>query len=542
MLSSPPFRNLLAWVALAPVAGTAGGQISFEDVTTAAGLRSPLEGIMGHGAAFGDVDGDGFLDLYVGGFADRPDEEYAPASGPVPNALLRNEGDGTFASWEQEPVAFFARTSGAVFADLDNDGDADLYVANNCKGKSSRESEPQRDAQLTFSKLFRNDDGRFVDVSAASGACPGSLGTARNVGVFDYDADGLLDLFVVEDRFTKSPRSVLFRNLGGLRFEDANADAGLPDDIFGLGLAVGDLNDDGRPDFFVGHSNRMFLSTGDGKYVEPEGLNAPFRWDPLDGEDWPCGAAFGDLNRDGLPDLVLAIHGVSARNRIYLNIGRESTAPAFRDITAEAGLPDRWPEKAPHVEIQDFDNDGWPDLYFSTAWLGEAGAVTPLIYRHLGGVTAGGVPRFEASFDPEKMGAGKLVYYPAGPSGDYDNDGRIDLFLVNWYRGDHCRLLRNTSAPTNRWLRLRVRGDRFNHQGVGTVIKLFRAGGERTPGTLLGRQELATGYGYASGQDTACHFGLGAAEAVDLEVRFPSGETRVLENITGLNRSLTLTP
>ncbi len=259
----------------------AGAEIRFEDVTEKAGLIDPLKGIMGHGGAFGDVDGDGLPDLYVGGFADRPDGEYKPADGAMPNLLLRNLGGLKFEVWKQEAVQFHARTSGAVFADLDNDGDVDLYVANNTKGKSGTEVEPQRTAQLTGSKLFRNDKGVLVDVSETSGACPADLLTARNIGVFDYDGDGLLDLLALEDFFTKQPRSTLFRNIGGMKFEDANAKAGLPDDIFGLGLAVGDVNGDGRPDFFVGHSNRMFFSTGKSGYTESAELNNTFAWKPL---------------------------------------------------------------------------------------------------------------------------------------------------------------------------------------------------------------------------------------------------------------------
>ena len=239
-------------------------QIVFEDVTESAGVRQPLAGMMGHGGAWGDVDSDGDVDLYVGGFADRPDEEYLPAPGPLKNCLFLNDGNGVFTLAKMPGVQFYGRTSGAVFADLNNDGLPELYVANNCKGRTKRDSGPQHDAQLRYSNLFRNDGGMLVDISSESGACPNSLGTARNIGVFDYDQDGLLDLFVVEDRFTKNPRSVLFHNDGDLRFSDASTQVGLPDDVFGLGLAVADLNDDTRPDFFVGHSNRLFFSTRDG--------------------------------------------------------------------------------------------------------------------------------------------------------------------------------------------------------------------------------------------------------------------------------------
>ena len=506
----------LAVLALLPQAAASQG-IEFADVTRQAGLVEPLAGLLGHGGAWGDFDGDGKPDLYVGGFADRPDEIYQPAAGPLPNRLFRNRGDGTFEPVENSPVEFYARTSGAVFADLDNNGTLDLYVANNCKGRTGFESGPQRVAQLCYSKLFRNERGRFVDVSQACGACPEAMGTARNVAPMDYDGDGLLDLLVLEDRFSRGPRSVLFRNLGNLRFQDVNRAAGLPDDLFGLGLAVADLNEDGRPDFFVGHSNRFFLSTNSGRYHEPPELRDLFAWEPLDGEDWPCGAAFGDLNRDGRLDLVVGIHSVRARNRVYLNTGLRRGVPQFRDVSAEVGMPAEVPQKCPHVEIQDFDNDGWPDVYFSAAWLDGRGQVRPLVFRNTG--LRDGLPRFA----PPKKITPPMVYYSTGPSGDYDGDGRVDLFLVNWFAGNHSRLMRNVSPPRH-WLDVQVVGRRVNRMGIGSQIRLYRPGRLGDPDALLGFQEVGTGYGYGSGQPAVCHFGLGDVTEVDLNVRLPSGK------------------
>lgn len=518
-----------------PGADAIAQEIRFQDVTEQAGLTKPLRGIMGHGGAWGDVDGDGRIDLYIGGFADRPDSEYAPADGPPKNVLFRNVGKGRFQRWKQPPVEFFARTSGAVFADLDNDGDLELYVANNCKGQTRWDAGPQREAQLAYSKLFRNDGGKFVDITKQSSARPDSLGTARNIGVFDYNGDGLLDLFVAEDNFSKNPRSVLLENLGGLKFKDVGAEVGLPDDVFGLGVAVADVNDDGRSDFFVGHSNRLFLSARGNRYVESDTLNRTFAWKPLNNEDWPCGAAFGDLNRDGLLDLVLSIHSETPRNRVYLNEGIKDGAPRFRDITQQAGLPEQLPNKSPHVEIQDFDNDGWPDIYLSTAWLDDDGSITPLVYRNVG--AKDGLPRFKPN--REIKAEDNIVYFPAGPSGDYDNDGRLDLMLINWFRGNHCRLLHNESSPKNHWLTVRVRGESFNRQGIGSQVKIYSAGRSGKEQALLGFQELTTGYGYASGQPAECHFGLGTAEKCDLEIRFPNGKTLRRAGVTA-NQHLTI--
>ncbi|HOD79773.1 MAG: FG-GAP repeat protein [Planctomycetes bacterium ADurb.Bin126] len=520
--------------------------ISFVDRTREAGLVDPLAGLMGHGGAWGDADGDGRPDIYVGGFCDRPNAEYAPAAGPVKNRLFRNAGNGKFEPINQPAVELFGRTSGALFADLDNDGDLDLYVANNAQSKTRKTDEPQRTAQLALSRLFRNDGGTFVDVSAASGACPPTLYKARNVGVLDFDGDGLLDLLVVEDRFTPKPRTTLFRNKGKLTFEDANKAAGLGDDVYGLGLAVADLNDDGRPDFFVPLSNRFFVSSPGGKYVEPPHLRELLAWKPLDNEDWPCGAAFGDLNRDGKLDLVLAIHGMTARNRVYLNTGVKDGSPHFRDVTEQAGLTTPVPVRCPHVEIQDFDNDGWPDIYLSAAWKDADGKITPLIYRSAGLSDAGAaradaVPRF-SSPRPIK---GPMVYFPAAPSADYDRDGRLDLFVINWFAGNHCRLLQNASPPRS-WLQVRAvgragpaGGKATNRMGIGTKIWLYPAGKLGRADALLGCQEIAVGYGYASGQEAIAHFGLGDCDKVDVRARFPTGRSVELRDQV-VNKSLTI--
>ncbi|HEX7898548.1 MAG TPA: CRTAC1 family protein [Planctomycetota bacterium] len=475
---------------LALVLSGVEGQAEFSDATSQAGLAEPLAGMMGHGGAWGDVDGDGRPDLFVGGFCDRPNAEYAPAPGPVSARLFRNLGGGRFARVAPSEVEHAARTSGAVFADLDNDGDLDLVVANNAKGGPG--------AKGARSRLLRNDAGTLVDVP---GAFPDDLSTARNVAVLDLDLDGLLDLAIVEDKFTRGEktRTVLLRNIGGLKFEPANSAFGFPDDVFGLGHATADLNGDRRPDLFVGHSNRLFLSDGP-RYKEAD--PAPFAWNPVDGEDWPCGVALADLNRDGRFDLVVSGHHAPARLRLWLG-----TADGFREATREAGLDALIPTKAAHVEARDFDNDGWPDLYVSAAWI-DNGRVIPLIYKNLG----------DGRFQAPRPLAAPMIYYPAGPSADFDGDGRLDLFLVNWYAGRGSVLLRNES-PARRWLDVRAVGKRSNRMGIGARVRVSK------DGRLLSLQEISTGHGYASGQPALVHVGLGDAAAVDVLVTFPSGAT-----------------
>jgi hypothetical protein len=457
-------------------------EIRFEDRTADAGLVEPLKGMLGHGAAWGDVDGDGAPDLYVGGFADRP-------GAPVPNRLFLNRGGGRFEPAGRPSVEFPARTSGALFVDLDGDGRPELFVSNNARAQPRRAEEPQRSAQTRRSALFRLDGQDWTEVPL-----PAVPLSARNVGAFDADGDGRLDLLILEDRFTPSPRSVLLRNLGGLKFEDVTRAAGLPEDLYGLGLAVADLNDDGRPDFFVAHSNWLFVSDGAGRYRRTR----PLEFTPLDGEDWPCGADLGDLDGDGRPDLVVTIHHAPARNRLLLNEGLRDGLPVFRDVTREAGLGDPVPVKCPHVEIQDFDNDGRPDLYMTAARV-EGDAVSPLIYRNEG--VHDGLPRFVPTWPVREANA----YFPAGPSCDTDGDGRRDVLLVNWFEGNRTRLLRNVSAP-RRWIDVQA--------PIGSRVRVGAA-----------QAEVHVGFGYAGGQTPVRHFGLGEAASADVEVRLPDGRT-----------------
>ncbi len=388
----------------------------------------------------------------------------------------------------------------------------------------------QRDAQLNRSRLFRNDAGTLVDVRED---CVAASGSARGAGVLDYDGDGLLDLLIVEDRFSPRPaKTRLCRNLGNFAFADVTLDAGLPKSLFGFGVAIADLNDDGRPDFFVTHSNRLFVSAAKGKYVEPESVKAILAWRPTDAEDWPAGAAFGDLNRDGRPDLVVGIHHDKARNRVFLNEGIARGMPVFRDVSLEAGLPNQLSTKSPHVEIQDFDNDGWPDLYFSAAWLDADGGVTPLVFRHLGADR--GRPRFVPV--RQISGAQPNAYFPAGPSGDYDGDGRLDLLLANWFRGNHSRLLRNVSAQ-NGWLDVRVIGKAAtNRMGIGAKVSVYKAGESNRQASLLGTQEIGTGYGFSSGQAAIAHFGLGKETRVDVRVEFADGSAESLDSVRSNQR------
>jgi len=537
---------LLAIVALA---GAQAGPFAFRDVGEEAGLLPALAGIQGHGAAWGDVDGDGWLDLYVGTFHQN---------GAKPNGLFRNDARGKFRFDEQPAVRIPSRATGVVFADLDNDGDLDLYVG----------SMPKPDTGAAGCTLFRNEgSGAFTNVSQENGACPPAFG-GRSAAVLDYDGDGLLDLLVGEDPVTgyngsKTKSSRLFRNKGALQFDDASQAVGVPA-VPGLGVAAADVNNDGWPDFFIassGGGNVLFLNDGRGKFREAPGSREVFAWKEAGGDNMVCGVCFGDVNRDGLLDIVLGQHFQNpwltpVANRLYLNRGIKEGNPSFADVTDAAGLKPL-PMKSPHIEIQDFDNDGWPDISTTIVKFRD-GESHPVIFRHLG--LQEGLPRFREDalavndfptdedraikqsgpFFTRMVKEKKVTYTAPGPSGDYDNDGRLDLFLPSWWPELPSMLLRN-ETPGGHWLDVRVEGvSGVNRMGIGARVKVFTAGMLGDAAALLGCQEIGVGFGYASGQAAIAHFGLGEETLVDVEVALPHGKGTLSQRGVKADQRVTL--
>ncbi len=540
-------HHLHARPALAPAADY---PFAFKDVGESAGVFPAVEGIRGHAVAWGDADGDGWPDLFVGTFHN---------SGSKPGVLLRNV-KGKFTADEQEHLKTSGIGSGALFVDFTNSGRLDLYVSHCAHGKDGVPAVP--------SLLFRNDgDGKLTDASANSGACPKGY-EGRGLAALDFDGDGLLDLLLCEQYYSPKVKTgaLLLRNKGRHQFEPVQAAAGLPVGFGGLGVAAADVNGDGWPDVFLSHGggeHTLLLNDGKGKFREAAGTADVFRWKLAGPEDTPAGVCVADVNRDGLPDIVVGHHFKSpwtkpAPIRLYLHRGNTAGVPKYEDVTAKAGLAPL-SMKAPHVEVQDFDNDGWPDISVSVVKF-KGDTPCPVIYKGLG--VKDGVPQFRddawgvndfptaedvalkrsGPFFEKVLKDKKVMYTAAGPSCDFDRDGKLDFFLANWWVESKSMLLKNETTGGH-WLSVRVEGQGgVNRMGVGAKVRVFPAGKLGQAAELLGEREIAIGYGYCSGQEAVAHFGLGNEVSVDVEVVLPHGKGTVTRKAVPADKPLVVTP
>jgi tetratricopeptide (TPR) repeat protein len=434
---------------------------TFEDVTDRAGIAGLSRGY-GHGVAVGDYDNDGRPDLFLTRW-----RAYA---------LYRNRGDGTFED-VTEPAGLGGDRdwpTSAAFADFDGDGDLDLYVCHYLRWNAEdpqicRDAQTQvyiacrpRDFPALPDHLFRNDGGRFVDVTAAANLVD-SLGPGLAVVAADLDGDGKLDLFVANDQWA----NYLFRNRGGLQFEEVGHAAGVAANAgggyqAGMGIACGDLDGDGRPDLavtnYLGESTSLFHNLGAGLFHDrtaASGLAIPSR-DLLG-----FGASFLDGDNDGHLDLVTAnghLHEV-------------------------AGLPYKMP-----VQLLAGDGGRFHDV---TATAGSALAVL-------------------------RIGRGLAV-------GDLDNDGRLDALVVD-HKGP-LAYLHNRTEGSGHFVMLHLEGTRSARDAVGARV-VVTAGGRSQYGWRIG----GGSYQSASDGRLHFGLGP-AATIESLEVSWPSGCVQQFVNL-----------
>jgi hypothetical protein len=531
----------------------------------------------GTGLAAADVDGDGLTDLYfvnqVGG-----------------SQLYKNLGGGRFRNVTREAgVALADRISvTASFADIDNDGDQDLFVTTVREGNV----------------LFENDGhGHFRDISKAAGV--DHVGHSSGAVFFDYDNDGLLDLLVCNvgqytvdqkgpdgayvgltdafmghlhpDRFEYP---VLYRNLGHNRFKDVTADVGLKPQGWGGDAAVADLNGDGWPDLFVlnmqGHGHYFENARGRGFVDKTSEYFPRTPWGAM-------GIKFFDFDNDGRPDLFItdmhsdmfenlpperekqkaAVHppdqilGGTADAFVFGNaLFHNAGGGKFEEVSDRLGVENYWPWGP---SIGDVNADGWDDIFIASS----------MNYPHRYGINSlllndrgetfrdaeflvGIEPRrdgrthtpwFELDCLQEDLGndlcrgqRGKItVMAPLGSRSaaifDLDGDGDLDIVTNDFNSAPMVLVSDLSQRKPLHWIAIALAGTTSNRDGLGAVVRVH-AGGRILTKYHDGKS------GYLSQSALPLYFGLGDAERIDrIEVDWPSGRKQVETEQLQVNRT-----
>ena len=435
---------------------------SFTDVTEQAGLANAGDGNYGMGVTVGDYDNDGYTDLYVTSYGK--------------NILYHNNGDGTFTDVTAKAgVAGGGWSVSAGLFDYDNDGKLDLFVtrymewdtkhSKDCGGNYHTYCPPEAFPATTNILYHNNGDGTFTDVSQRSGIAA-KKGRALGVAFADYDGDGFTDVFVANDGM----QQYLFHNNGNGTFTELGLEAGAA------------LSEDGRR---------------------------------LSG----MGVVFQDYDNDGRPDIIVTelpreIYGV------YHNDGGGSFS--YRSLEAGLGVlssgSSGW-----GVGLEDFDNDGWKDLFVAQGHvLDNVEQIDPsLHYLELPLLAMNHNGRFERL----DSGSTAPVAGRGAAFGDLNNDGWEDVVVTSL--GGHPQVLMNTGGKAGgkadvkaHWLTISLRGTRSNRDGFGARVQ------------VNGQTRFATSAGsYLSSSDKRLHFGLGAAEKAKVEVVWPSGIHQTLNEV-----------
>ncbi len=519
--------------------------IRFEDIAQKAGVHFVTENsptpeknqpeAMPAGVALFDYDGDGRLDIYLVNGAEMPS---MVKTGPkYYNRLFHNNGDGTFTDVsERAGVTGAGYGMGAAVGDYDNDGWPDLFVAN-----------------VNGNQLFHNNgDGTFTDVTAKAGL-GGAVYNGRKMwsiaaGWFDYNNDGLLDLFVANycqwdpryepvcmgldgrgychpNSFAPLPNT-LYRNNGDGTFTDVSAEMGISSVLGkGMGVVFADYDGDGFLDVFVANDNspNLLFHNIEGKRFEEVGFQAGVAYNDEGTALASMGADFRDLNNDGLPDIWhTAIENETFP--LFINKGKGQ----FRNASQASRLANLTrPMSGWSNGIVDLDNDGWKDLVVARSNVLDniekishhfRYAEPNSVFRNLGNgqfedVSASAGPDFTRPL-PHRG----LAY------GDLDNDGRMDLVVTAL--GAPVSVFRNITETRNHWVLLKLIGTKSNRMGIGARIRITT-----DDGRML-YNEATTSTGYAASSDPRVHFGLGSSRVMsEVEIRWPSGIRQLLHGV-----------
>ncbi len=518
----------------------------FADVTESAGIRfvhyngasgqKYMVETMGSGAAFIDYNNDGYQDLFIVNSNTLPGD----TSGQRPTyKLYRNRGDGTFVDvTEKAGIGGSGYGMGVAVGDYDNDGWDDLFVTN-----------------WGASVLYHNNgDGTFSDVTQKAGFVDRRWSTSAAFA--DYDNDGYLDLFVcnyvdfkLEDNKWCGDRkpgyrsyctpevyagtsSALYHNNGDGTFTDVTRRAGVYNAKGkALGVVWGDYNNDGHIDLLVAcdtEPNVLYRNNGDGTFTEV-GLQAGVAYGENGKALSGMGVDFGDYDHDGNLDAFITNLDFQY-NSFFRSNGRlpgGKHSETFESVGVETRTsPVSLLFSGFGVGFHDFDNDGWPDIFVAN------GHVIDNIRLYRQDVAYAErkflfLNKRDGTFEEAAAQCGRALMAPEVSRGavfaDYDNDGDIDVFVVN--NGGRATLLRNDGGNRGNWITIKTIGTRSNRDGIGARLTVVAD-------RITQVKHVKNSGSYCSASDLRVHFGLGSATKVAaLEIRWPSGSIQKLENL-----------
>jgi len=489
----------------------------------------------GGGVCLLDYDNDGWLDIY---FVNGNTLEDVRRGVSHSNALYHSNRDGTWSDVTQKAgVPGGGWGMGCTVGDYDNDGFPDIYVLG-----------------LNGNILYHNEgDGRFTDITEKAGLRGGRWSTSA--AFFDYDRDGYLDLYVannIDVDVRKSPLSfpgpdcnyrgtrvmcgpgglpgaldTLYHNNKDGTFSDVTVAAGVLEPVprYGLGVVVGDYDNDGWPDIYVANDSTpsyLYRNRRNGTFEELALLAGVAVSD--DGmEQAGMGTDFGDYDNDGWLDITKSNFSFQ-----YSNLYHNERDGRFVDQAKATGgfaVP-TYPLVKWGTKFLDYDNDGWKDVIVANGHVypylrksspgGETYDQRRLLFRNLGDGRFADVSKESGpGILQERSSRGLAI-------GDLDNDGDLDVVIVNI--DGVPSILRNDGGNRRSWMSVKLRGRASNRLGLGARITA-------TTGGLRQVAEANTSGSIFSASDSRVHFGLGSAKQANLEIRWPSGKVQTLRQV-----------
>jgi len=511
------------------------GIYNFVDVTKASGigfihnmgdehLSNVIESV-GSGCAFFDFNQNGHLDLYIanGSFHD------VISSGDRPqtlsgNVLYENLGNGRFRNiTNRAGVGDTGYSMGLAVADFSNNGYPDIYITNHGPNV-----------------LYQNNgDGSFTDVTERTGVA-GDKSSAGAVWL-DFNNNGLLDLYVAnyvefnpELNLVYAPDGypgplnfpgqpdVLYRNNGDGTFTDVTEEMGVYNRT-GRAMGVGslDFNGDGYPDIFVANdamANYFYRNNGGTGFTDIA-IRSGLAFNRGGEATASMASSFADYTGNGLIDLLVTD---DSYNSLYENQG----GGLFRDVSFPSGIA---VASGQHVGwaggFIDYNNNMMNDIFIVNGELKHLHGQEDHLFENMGNGTFREVSGEQGPYFSRAMvGRG-------GCFGDYDNDGDIDVFIVNLH--EEAVLLRNDIGNRNNWILINLVGTESNRDGIGATVRI-------TTGEITQTAQKTGGGQYLSNNDPRLHFGLSDHEVIDrIEISWPSGIEQILENVE-VNQILTI--